>query len=147
MKRLLLALPMLLQTGCRPTDPTAQPSTAVAELLVLLRASDGSIENARAIYALLSLASRENLGVRAERYSAASGKRIEPELMVAPESYVERFAPVTFQSEREGNVAKVRVSGLGPDEKASIPCVFEEGGWRIDVVLPELPPPVIRPRE
>ena len=39
----------------------------------------------------------------------------------------------------------VDIQGVAPEERAQVPCVLEDGVWRVDLVLPELPPQQKRP--
>lgn len=117
------------------------------ELAFRLHGLDGSSANAKAAYTLLAKETRDNLVARAERYSAASGKHIEPEMMLAPASFIEHYEAQHVETESHGEYALVRVKGLLPEQEAVIPCVREEGLWRVKMTLPPLPPVVTRPRD
>jgi hypothetical protein len=67
--------------------------------------------------------------------------------MLAPASFNQRFEAERYESEIRGNQALVKVYGMLEDDFATIPCVFEEGLWRVHVELPPLPPVVVRPRD
>jgi hypothetical protein len=141
-------LPLLLAaslTACGRRAPTASPEGAVRELVERMRRMHGDPAEARAAYEILSRRAQQNLGARAERYSRASGKAITPEAMIAPSRFVLRFEPQRYTSRIGGTLATVNVVGLGPGDRASVPCVFEEGGWRVDLGLPPLPPVQMRP--
>ncbi len=138
---------LAMSGGCAEKRPDATPEGAVKELIEHLRRLDGSAKQAKLAFGLLSAQTRHNLTERAERYSQASGKHIEPEMMIAPASFIERFHARFLESEVRGNHALVRAKGLLEDESAQIPCVYEEGGWRVHMELPPLPAVVIRPRE
>jgi len=133
--------------GCSKKPPNATPEGAVKELIEHLRRLDGSAKEAKLAFGLLSEQTRKNLTERAERYSAASGKHIEPEMMLAPASFIERFHARFLESEVRGGYALVRVKGLLEGESAQIPCVYEGGGWRVQIELPALPAVIVRPRE
>lgn len=133
--------------GCAKKPPDATPEGAVKELIEHLRRLDGSAKNARLAFGLLAEATKKNLRERAERYSQASGKHIEPEMMIAPASYIERFHARVLEAEVRGSYALVRAKGLLNEESAQIPCVYEEGGWRVQIELPPLPAVIVRPRE
>ncbi|MBL8741585.1 MAG: hypothetical protein JNK04_10840 [Myxococcales bacterium] len=148
MKLEALALAALLAfAGCKPKQPNETPEGAVRELVEQLKALDGTERSAKAAFDLLSAETKKNLELRAERYSNASGKHIEPEMMLAPASFILRFNPRELQSEVRGGYAIVRARGLLPEESAEIRCVYENGGWRVDVALPALSPVVIRARD
>lgn len=134
-------------SACEGERPDETPEGAVRQLVEDLSRLDGSAKEAKSAFGLLSKKTQDNLVERAERYSAASGKHIEPEMMLAPQSYIERFAVLTYETELKGGYAIVRARGVLPSEIAELHCVYEGGGWRVDVELPALPPVVIRPRE
>lgn len=113
------------------------------ELYDRLLAHRGATGEAKAAYELLSKRARKNLEERAERYGAATGKTIAPEQMIAPAHFVPRFEPSRTTAEIRKPHALVVVYGATEGEVARVPCVFEETGWRVDVLLPPLPP-VIR---
>ncbi len=139
MRRLLLIVPLLVACGRKPPDAT--PEGAVRELLERLEAVHGDPKAARAVFELLSKSAQRSLSDRARRASAATGKRLAPEQMIAPSHYFPRFRPQEWSTRTVGARATVDVVGLDPaTERAGIPCVFEDGGWRIDLVLSTLPP-------
>ena len=138
--RALLAVSVLFVACSRP-GPDATPEGAVRELVIHLgRYGEGDPAEAKAALNLLSKEVRDDLDVRAERYSAASGKRVAPELMIAPASFVSRFEARELSSRIQGPYAIVTAVGLLPEERAEIPCVYEEGGWRVHMILPALSP-------
>ncbi len=144
----LAVLCAAVAAGCSRPSPDATPEGAVRELsLHLARYHDGDPAEAKLAFGLLSRSARENLAARADRFSAASGKRIEPELMIAPASYVSRFEARELSARIEGPYAVVTAVGLLPEERAQIPCVYEDGGWRVHVDLPPLAPVRVLPRE
>lgn len=131
---------LLVVTACRQKPINATPEGAVREVVAQLRLVGREETAAKRAFDLLSKVAQQNLIERAERYGAGSGKHIAPEAMLAPFSLVERFEGRDFSSEIVGTRAIVRVRGLLPEESATIPCVYEEGGWKVDVALPVLPP-------
>lgn len=150
--RLVRALGLTLallfgSAGCSRKAPNATPEGAVRELTLALRQLDGDPEHARAAFQLLSKATQDNLVQRADRYGAASGKRIAPELMIAPASFLERFEARELGATITGKYAVVRAAGLLDQERAEIPCVYEDGAWRVHIELPPLPPALVRPRD
>lgn len=130
--------------GCRRGNAGTTPEGAVREMIERLRRADGDPAEAKAAYELLSEAGKANLKARAERYSAASGKTISPEAMIAPASFLLRFEPQRFKAEIAGPHARVEVLGLLPEERASVFCVFDGEGWKVELPLP--PPPQIQTR-
>lgn len=133
--------------GCSPKKPNETPEGAVRELVEQLKGLDGTERAAKAAFELLSGETKKNLELRAQRYSNASGKHIEPEMMLAPASFILRFNPRELVSEIRGGYAIVHARGLLHEESAQIRCVYENGGWRVDVQLPALSPVVIRARD
>src|SRR5580693_9656456 len=123
-------------TGCGRRAPNATPDGAVRELVERLRRIGSDPADAKAAYALLSHHAQQNLAARAQRYSAASGKAIAPEAMIAPSRFLVRFEPQRYVAQLAGSYARVDVLGLLPGERALVPCVFEDGAWRVDLGLP-----------
>jgi predicted small lipoprotein YifL len=141
---LLIALTLTL-AGCGHRVPDATPDGAVRELVERLRRVHGDPADARAAYDLLSKRTQANLGARAQRYSAASGKMIAPEAMLAPSRFLVRFEPQRYTAKISGPYALVDVTGLLDGERAQIACVFEETVWRVELALPPLAPVQLRP--
>lgn len=138
-RRVVLLLPLLAACGRKPVDAT--PEGAVREVLERLDAVHGDPRAARAVFELLSKSAQTNLSDRARRASAATGKRLAPEQMIAPSHYFPRFRPQEWSTRTTGARAVVEVVGIDPaTERAGIPCVFEDGRWRIDLALSTLPP-------
>jgi hypothetical protein len=135
----------LALTGCGRRAPNATPDGAVRELVERMRRLHGDPFDARAAYDLLSRHAQQNLAARAQRYSAASGKAIAPEAMLVPSRFLVRFEPQRFSAQVSGSYARVEVLGLLASDRAQVPCVFEEGAWRVDLGLPSLPPVQMRP--
>ena len=147
MKPALAALIVVaaLSSGCGRRAPNATPDGAVRELVERMRRMQGDPAEAKAAYAMLSKRAQQNLIERAKRYSAASGKAIAPEAMIVPSRFLLRFEPQRYTAQSSGPLARVEVIGLLAGERATLPCVFEGGGWRVDLGLPSLPPVQKRP--
>jgi hypothetical protein len=141
---LVIALALAL-AGCGRRVPNATPDGAVRELVERLRRIRGDPADAKAAYALLSRRAQQNLAARAQRYSAASGKAIAPEAMIAPSRFLVRFEPQRYVAQISGSYARVDVLGLLAGERAQVPCVFEDAAWRVDLGLPPLPSVQVRP--
>lgn len=100
----------------------------------------GDPEDAARAYELLSAETKKNLEERARRASAATGRKMTPESMLAPSRFSLRFTPRSMRSRVAGERAVVDVVGADPEvERAEVPCVLEQERWRIDLVLPPLP--------
>lgn len=140
---LVLAL-SLVACGRKPFD--ASPEGVAREFLERIERVDGDPKAARAAFDLLGKAAQLSLSDRARRASAATGKRMAPEQMIATGHYFPRFSPRQWSTRQAGDRAVVTVVGLDPAaERADIPCLREEGRWRIDLALPPLPPVEKRP--
>ncbi len=133
--------------ACAPPAANATPEGASRTFFEQLARYEGAPEDAKRLLDLLSKGARDNLVERAQRYGAASGKSIAPERMIAPGALLQRFEPVSFRAEVRGDQARVTVRGAGADEQAVVPCVLEDGLWRVDLRLPHLPPLEVRPRD
>ncbi|HVY49252.1 MAG TPA: hypothetical protein VHB21_25350 [Minicystis sp.] len=141
----LVAALSLALAACSRKPPDATPEGAVREIVERLQLVRGEPRDARAAFELLSKRAQANLAARAQRYSAASGKPIGPEAMIAPARFALRFEPQRYAAQISGVYALVDVAGPMPEDHAKVPCVFEEHGWRVDVTLPPLPPVQMRP--
>ena len=132
--------------GCSRRRPDANPESVVREWIERMQRVHGNPEDARAAYELLSQSSKANLQERARRASAATGRKMEPEQMIVPSRFSLRFVPRQFVARVAGDRAIVEAVGSDPEiEHASIPCVREEGAWRIELALPPLAPVERRP--
>lgn len=140
----LLMLAVAL-AGCGRRAPTATPDGAVRELVERMRRIHGDPVEAKAAYGLLSRSAQSNFTARAKRYSAASGKAIAPEAMIAPSRFLLRFEPQRYTAQISGSSARVEMVGLLASDRARLSCVLEEGAWRVDLGLPALPPLQMRP--
>lgn len=133
-------------TACsqKPVDST--PEGAVRELIDRMEKMDGNPERAEAVYELLSKATRDNLTERAKRASSATGRPMKPEEMLAPSRFVLLFKPHQVEGKISGNRAVVEVTGMDPvADRARIPLVREDDRWRVELLLPKLPPVERRP--
>lgn len=140
-----LAATLVSTSGCTPRPANATPEGAVREFIERMRIVGNDPSAAKAVFGVLSKRTRQNLGERAQRYSAASGKTIAPEAMIVPSRFTIRFEPQRMTSTVVGSHALVEVIGLAAEERARVPCVYEEDGWRIDLELPPLPAVQVRP--
>ena len=141
----LSVLLVLGAAGCGRRIPNATPDGAVRELVERLRLVNGDPVDAKAAFALLSKRAQANLVARAKRYSAASGKNIAPEAMIAPARFALHLEPQRFTAKISGTYALVEVTGLGPEDRAQVSCIFEDDAWRVDLALPPLAPLQMRP--
>jgi hypothetical protein len=145
--RSAVALALLAgSAGCNRKPFDATPEGVAREFLERMERVNGDPKDARAVFDLLSRAAQTSLSDRSRRASAAFGKRLGPEQMIAPSHYFPRFQPRQWTTRLRGRQATVELVGLdAASERAAIPCVNEEGRWRIDLHLPPLPPIERRP--
>lgn len=108
-------------------------------LIERLESVHGDPERGRAALALIWRKGRENLEQRAERASAAAGRKLAAEDMLVPSRFGMNFTPKTFTSVIDGEYARVFVKGDRASDIAEVHCVLEEGRWRVVLDLPELP--------
>ena len=146
MVRLVLLLALALSLlGCGRSLPNSTPEGAVREFVEQLSVFEGRPSDADALFELLSERGKQNLRTRAERYGAASGRQISPSAMLVASRVVPAFVPRTYLARLSGDEAVVEIRGVTPTERAELPCVREQGAWRVDLTLPDLPPMRVRP--
>lgn len=137
----VVALVSVGSTACGQKPFDATPEGVAREFITRMDTVRGESKDARAVFDLLSRQAQTNLSDRARRASAAAGKRIAPEQMIAPALFYPHFQPQKWSTRSQGVRAIVEIQGIEPStEHASIPCVLEDAHWRIDLVLPHLPP-------
>jgi hypothetical protein len=145
---LLLAscLTMAAMAACQRKPPDLTPEGAVRELLDRIDRVETDPTEARAVYDLLSAPTKQNLVERARRASTASGREIPPQDMLAPGRFSLRFEPRKMFTRIAADRAVVDVTGIDPEtDRAEVPCVLEDGRWRIEIPLPTLAPSEKRP--
>ncbi|HEU4538570.1 MAG TPA: hypothetical protein VFS00_30830 [Polyangiaceae bacterium] len=144
--RAAAAAALLVLASCRRQPVDANPEAVVREFLDRMKRLQSDPKDGRAVYELLSRPAQANLAERAKRASAATGKRMGPEQMIAPAYFFPRFQAQRWTTRSAGDRATVELSGVDPaEERATVPCVREEGHWRVDLALPSLPPVERRP--
>jgi hypothetical protein len=136
-KRTALAV-ALLAVGCSRAAPDATPDGALRFWLERMEESVDDPSAGRDAYALLGPAARANLEERARHAGQVQGRRAEPYEMLAEGRFGLRFRPKSMTANVVGDQATVDVVGADPRaEHASVRCVHEAAGWRVE---PELPP-------
>lgn len=101
----------------------------------------GDPKASRAAYELLWSDAQKNLTERAKRASAATGRKILPEEMLAPSRFALRYKPQRYTSRVQGQWAVVTVTGEAPStQRSEVNCVLEDGKWRVAMNLPALAP-------
>jgi hypothetical protein len=132
--------------SCTRKPPDMTPEGAVRELLDHVDRTEADPAEAHAVYELLSADTKANLIERARRASTTSGREVPPEEMLAPGRFSLRFEPRKMHVRLADDRAVVDVVGIDPEnDRAEVPCVLEDGRWRIVIPLPPLAPMDRRP--
>jgi hypothetical protein len=135
----MVTLSFVCLASCSRPPPDATPDGAVRLFLDDMEAADDDDATAmRRAYDLLGPGARANLEERARRTSELQGRHVEGWQMIASGRFGLTFRPKTMHSTAVGDRATVEVLGANPqNEHASVVCVHEPGGWRIEPGLPE----------
>ena len=96
--------------SCESAPDEEGPEEVVREFLARMERVHGSPQDARAAYELMWSEARKNLGERAKRASAAAGRQVAPEEMIAPSRCSLAFLPQEYSSVIQGDWAEVTVS-------------------------------------
>jgi hypothetical protein len=100
----------------------------------------GDVQKSKTAYDLLAAEARAKLEERAERASAAVGRVVKPEEMLAPSRFYLSFQPRVWSSREGPGWAIVSVEGESARERREIRCLREQGEWKVVLDLPDLPP-------
>jgi hypothetical protein len=130
----------LALAGCSRAAPDATPDGTLRLWLEKIETTGEEPQGLAEAYALLGPAARSNLEERAARASRVQGRRVAPWEMLAEGRFFSRFRPKSMKASLVGDTATVDVFGDEPNEHATVRCVQEGGGWRIEPRLPELLP-------
>ena len=131
---------LALASACAQHSEDGSPERAVQELVERLQSVHGDAQKAKAAYDLLAADARAKLQERAERASAAVGRVVRPEEMLAPSRFFLSFQPRVWSSREGPGWAIVTVEGESSRERREIRCLRENGEWKVVLDLPELPP-------
>ncbi len=132
---LLLAL---VGCGCSHAPPDSTPDGAVKLFLDEMEQASDDPRLMHAAFALLGPAARANLEERARRASRLQGRQAQPWEMLAAGRFGLAFRPKAYRAAVVGDRASVEVFGAAPQsEHASVLCVHEAGGWRVEPALPD----------
>jgi hypothetical protein len=146
MRTLRTALGLALALGAGGCSATPTDDTPTGALKLFLAAMDRSEWDEDALaeaYALMSHDAREALAERARTAEALSGRDLEPWKMIPQGRFRLRFSPRRQGGMREqvdGASAVVVVTGNLEGERAEVPMVLEDDGWRVVLELPPLRP-------
>jgi hypothetical protein len=137
---LALACAAAFAAGCNHAPPDATPEGAVRFFLDEMETAGNDPSAMQRVYDLLGPATRANLQERARRTSQLQGRQVAPWEMLAAGRFGLAFRPnpKSMRPAIVGDRATVEVLGDDPaGERASVVCVHEVGGWRIEPGLPE----------
>jgi hypothetical protein len=125
--------------ACSHPAPDATPEGALRTWLERMEESQDDSSASREAYVLLGPAARANLEERAKRASQAQGRRAEPHEMLATGRFGLKFRPKSMHASVVGDQATVEVIGADPStEHATVRCVHEPAGWRVEPGLPDV---------
>ncbi len=131
----VIALALL---GCSHAPPDATPDGALKLFLDTMEEASDDPRLVHKAYDLLGPAARANLEERARRTTRKQGRPIEPWALLAAGRFAMSFRPKAMRTSIVGDRASVEVLGADPEnERASVPCVHEAAGWRVEPGLPE----------
>lgn len=146
LRNLMLAGCMLSCLACARRADEDGPERAVQEFIDRMQRVHGDVQKSRAAYELLALEDQAKLTERAARASAAMGRVVQPEEMLAPSRFYLGFQPRSWSAEQGPNWAVVTAEGESPRERKQIRCVRENERWRVLIDLPNLAPIEHRPQ-
>ena len=135
-----LALGACAWLGCAQHTEDGSPERAVQEFIDRMQRVHGDPQKAKAAYDLLAADARAKLAERAERASAAIGRVVRPEEMLAPSRFYLSFQPRSWSSREGPTWAIVSVEGESAREHREIRCLREDSEWKVVLDLPDLPP-------
>jgi hypothetical protein len=128
----------LAALGCSRPPPDATPDGAVRLFLDDMDSAGDDPAAVRRVYQRLGPGARANLTERARRTSELQGRHVEPWDMLAAGLFGVAFRPKAMRSTLMGDRASVDVFGEDPHtEHATVACVREGQGWRIEPGFPE----------
>ncbi len=146
LRRVVPALAVAL-AACSHPAPDSTPEGALRDWLDHMEVQGSDPREAKAAYALLGPATRQNLERRADRASQIEGHHVEPYEVLAEGRFALRFRPKHFNTALSGNEASVDVTGAEPSDRATMHCVKEGKSWRVELNLPEMVEPPRRNEE
>jgi hypothetical protein len=126
--------------ACTQHAEDGSPERAVQEFIDRMQRVHGDAQKAKAAYDLLAADARSKLEERADRASAALGRVVRPEEMLAPSRFYLSFQPRAWSSREGPGWAIVTVEGESSRERREVRCLREGGDWKIVLDLPDLPP-------
>lgn len=138
--RWAIVMALWVALGCARHPDEGSPEHAVRSFIDRMQAVHGDVQKAKAAYDLLAAEARAKLEERAERASAAIGRVVKPEEMLAPSRFYLSFQPRRWASRQGPGWAIVTITGDSPRERRDVRCLREGDAWKIVLDLPDLPP-------
>jgi hypothetical protein len=135
-----LFLAIAAALACAQHSDEGSPERVAREFIDRMQRVHGDAQKSKAAYDLLAAEARAKLEERAERASAAVGRVVKPEEMLAPSRFYLSFQPRTWSSREGPDWAVVTVEGESSHERSEIRCLREQGQWKVVLDLPDLPP-------
>jgi hypothetical protein len=128
---------LVLFVGCSHPPPDSTPEGVLRLFLDEMEQASDDPHLMRSAYDLLGPAARANLEARARHAAQLQGRQVQPWEMLATGRFGLAFRPKAMRPSVVGDRATVLVLGTDPNEQASVVCVREAGGWRVEPGLPE----------
>jgi len=136
-----IGLLTLATLGCEKERADVEPERVVEEFILRMQRVHGDPKSGRDAMELVWSEAKRNLAERAKRASSVLGRKVGPEEMLAPSRLSLRYRPRRYEARVEGDWAIVTIMGETPaSQRHSVKCVLEDGGWRVVLELPPLPP-------
>jgi len=136
----LAAVALSAGLACAQHSDEGGPEWVAREFIDRMQRVHGDVQRSKAAYDLLAADARAKLEERAERASAAIGRVVKPEEMLAPSRFYLSFQPRVWSSREGPGWAVVTVEGESSRERREIRCLREQGEWKVVLELPDLPP-------
>ena len=139
----IVSILLSLLSGCARELNDSSPEGAAALFLDALERGREDPQPLPEAYGLLDEESRRRLNERARSATALGAREYEPwEMLVEGRSRL-RFTPrrgsgVRLSESRDDGHATVLVTGEDEAQRAEVPMVLEEDGWRVVLGIPEL---------
>lgn len=129
-----------ISSACAQRSEEDSPERVAQEFIDRMQRVHGDPQKSKAAFDLLAAEARANLTERAERASAAVGRVVKPEEMLAPSRFYLSFQPRSWSTEQGAGWAVVTAVGESSSEQKQIRCLRENGEWKVVVDLPDVAP-------
>jgi hypothetical protein len=143
-RRAAFALLLLFVLACSRGAPDATPEGAVRLFVEKMESGADDSRAMREAYQLLGPRAKNNLKERAERASRGQGRHFEPYEMLAEGRFGLKFRPKTLTARVVSDEAFVDVAGDRAEDHATVRCIRDGGGWRVELELPDVTQPTRR---